>query len=152
MESLRVPHRKELNESVDHASMVLDKFAKNTLQFTPWASHPYKPLVQFTIAHNVNKLYVKYYVTEKNIRATVTHTNGPVYQDSCVEFFVGFDDTGYYNLEVNCIGSMLMGYRQVGGSKQRLPDDIIQKNKVPVPYCQPNCRCCLLGADACHSS
>ena len=77
-----------------------------------WQEYPYCPEVLFTAAHDGGNLYLKYYVTEQSVRASVDEDNGKVSNDSCVEFFVSFDDTGYYNFEFNCIGKVLLGFRK----------------------------------------
>jgi hypothetical protein len=46
-----------------------------------------------------------------------------------VEFFVSFDDRGYYNLEFNCIGTALAGFGKEKGSRMRIDDNIIRKIK-----------------------
>lgn len=44
--------------------------------------------------------------------AIVESDNGKVYTDSCVEFFISLDDSGYYNFEFSCIGKTLLGFRK----------------------------------------
>ena len=45
--------------------------------------------------------------------ALVTEDNGEVWTDSCVEFFIAPDDSGYYyNFECTCIGRLLAGFRR----------------------------------------
>lgn len=66
---------------------------------------PYKPRVEFRIAHTGNEIWLKFYVWEKNILAQETQTNGQVHKDSAVEFFVSLDGENYYNFEFNCIGT-----------------------------------------------
>jgi hypothetical protein len=57
-------------------------------------------------------IYVTFKVEDHFVRAVATETNGPVYQDSCVEFFFtpNQDSTDYFNLEMNCKGVFLFGY------------------------------------------
>lgn len=76
------------------------------------ADFPEKPNVDFAIAHDGNNLYINFRVNEEMSLGTVTEDNGAVWTDSCVEFFVSFDDDGYYNFEFNCIGSVLMAFRK----------------------------------------
>src|SRR5688500_16662782 len=88
-----------LNGSLKDASSRLDSFEKHLLDNVPWPSYPYKPNVQFSIAHTGDHIFLKYYVREKAIRAAAGNVNGKVWEDACVEFFISFDHTGYYNLE-----------------------------------------------------
>ncbi len=70
-----------------------------------------KPKVNFTIAHSGTAILLNYYVEEKSVQAKYREINDPVYKDSCVEFFIAFnDDTSYYNLEFNCMGTCLAGF------------------------------------------
>lgn len=74
--------------------------------------YPYKPEVTVRIAHNGEELFLQYDVREKYTLAKVTEDNGAVWTDSCCEFFISFDDSGYYNLEMTCIGKALLGFRK----------------------------------------
>ena len=79
----------------------------NVLDMVPWPAFSYQPEVSFSIAHDDQHIFLKYVVHEKSIKATTIDHNGPVWKDSCVEFFVSPADDGiYYNFEFNCIGAM----------------------------------------------
>ena len=72
--------------------------------------YPYKPDAVFRIAYTKTSLLIHYMVTEDSIRARYGDDNGHVWTDSCVEFFCQPKDDGiYYNLETNCIGTVLLG-------------------------------------------
>ena len=78
-----------------------------------WSENGYKPLVSFKIAHTENSIILKYYVREAHLRAIIRETNGPVFKDSCVEFFISLESNDYYyNLEFNCLGQPLLGMGQ----------------------------------------
>jgi hypothetical protein len=129
MQQLNVSLLKDSNESINNVSIALDKLEKHVLNFTPWPSYPYKPDVNFAIAHNNNFIFLKYYVTEKSIRAAAGNINGNVWEDACVEFFVSFDDKGYYNIEFNCIGTGLIGFGKEKPTRQRLEEETIRQIK-----------------------
>lgn len=76
---------------------------------------PARPAVSFKVFHDGFNLYLRYTVEEQCTAAVTTEDNGPVWLDSCVEFFIAPDDNGYYNFELNCIGSLLMSYRDSAG-------------------------------------
>ena len=85
------------------------------LEMVNWNEFPYKPDVSVQIAYNENELFLKYQVTEQSVKAEVAKSNARVWTDSCVEFFLspeGNDE--YYNLEINCIGTALLGFRKKG--------------------------------------
>lgn len=80
-----------------------------------WPEYPYTPEVGFRMAHTGDELWLEFRVREAATQGLETRTHGEVYKDSCVEFFVSFDKANYYNLEVNCIGTVHLGY---GPSRQ----------------------------------
>lgn len=109
-------------------SQQMNAIEKHSLDYTPWATYPYKPIVSFSIAHSNDCIFLKFLVIEKNIRTVNSETNGPVYEDSCVEFFISFNnDKAYYNLEFNCIGTCLAGFGEGRNDRQLLPKDMIHK-------------------------
>lgn len=85
----------------------------NELKEVPWIAFPYRPAVHFKIAHTVAGILLSFDVREKHVKAVYRNTNDPVYKDSCVEFFLSFDGSNYYNLEFNCLGTALAGYGPV---------------------------------------
>jgi len=88
---------------------------------------PYRPDAEFQIAHDAANLYLHYRVAEEFVRAAHIRPNEPVWEDSCVEFFVSFDGREtYYNLEFNVLGTGLIGYGTSDhGTRVRLPEEKI---------------------------
>ena len=88
-------------------------FAKGAVDTVCWPdAYPYKPEVRFAIAHDGRALLIRFDVEEENPRAVTTRNNGPVWEDSCVEFFVRVPGSPYYfNVETNCIGAGLAAKR-----------------------------------------
>ena len=72
-----------------------------------WSEFPYRPEVEFRAAHTGDSLLLNYRVTEEAVRAAAQSDNGPVWEDSCVEFFATFDDKNYQNVECKCVGTIL---------------------------------------------
>jgi len=81
-------------------------------------AYPYCPEASFRIAHTGDAVLLHFKVKEEAVLATASRDNGPVWRDSCVEFFVspGCDDT-YYNIESNCVGNILLQYGKKGTSR-----------------------------------
>lgn len=78
-----------------------------------WPEYPYAPKASFRIAHSDESLAVMFEVEEEHVRAVTIEDNGPVWEDSCVEFFVAEPEGGgYFNFEVNCIGTLLAARRR----------------------------------------
>lgn len=93
-----------------------------------WREYPYHPEVQFRIGCNGQAIELQFNVREKYIRATVSEINGPVHQDSCVEFFISpLADGNYYNFEFNCIGVQHVGYGPDRHHRQQLPVEVVQQ-------------------------
>ncbi len=82
----------------------------HTLDCQPWASDfPYKPQVSFRIAHTGRALLLHYRVDEETTAALATQDNGHVWEDSCCELFLMPKGSPvYYNVECNCIGTLLI--------------------------------------------
>ncbi|WP_121356640.1 carbohydrate-binding family 9-like protein [Flavisolibacter nicotianae] len=106
----------------------LTETEKHSLSFAPWPAFPYRPDVQFSIAYREGSICLQYTVSEKDLQAAYGKINEPVYQDSCVEFFISFDEGAtYYNFEFNCIGTVLAGYGKGRGDRQVLPESVLRK-------------------------
>lgn len=90
-----------------------EDWERHTIAFCNWPDeYPYAPDAGFAIAHTGDTICIRFYVDEEYTMAMVTEDNGEVWTDSCVEFFINFDDSGYYNFEFNCIGTILLGFRK----------------------------------------
>ncbi len=114
--------------SIEAVSTALDSFEKHKLDCVPWEAFPYKPKVSFAIAYSLSNIFIKFFVAEKYFRAKTLLTNGPVHEDSCVEFFIRFDkDAPYYNIEFNSLGTGLIGYGTTRNNRELLSSDLIKK-------------------------
>lgn len=92
----------------------LSAFARGAVDVVCWPEeYPYRPEVRFAIAHDGRSLLLRFEVAEDNARAVTTENNGPVWEDSCVEFFVKEPGSPFYfNFETNCIGTGLAAKRR----------------------------------------
>jgi hypothetical protein len=93
---------------------------------TPWQSiepllvnqaHPassdHLPQTQVKAAYYKQTLYVIFRVEDRYIRALTTEMHGPVYKDSCVEFFFSPHPStpdSYFNIEINSCGVLLASH------------------------------------------
>lgn len=96
------------------------------LEEQPWPQFNSNAEVRFSIVHNNESVFILYRVKEKHVRHVTTAINGAVWEDSCVEFFIAFDDEGYYNCEFNCIGTPLIGYGAGRNNRELLPADVVR--------------------------
>jgi hypothetical protein len=108
------------------SAALLNGIERQELGFAPWKKYPYQPEVSFVIAHTDDGVFLKYFVVEKAIRAVNNRVNSPVWEDSCVEFFIHFNDgKGYYNFEFNCIGTQLAGFGKTRLERGLLQDKVV---------------------------
>jgi hypothetical protein len=74
------------------------------------------PKVQAKLVYDDRAVYVIFRVEDKFVRAVAQKHQDAVYRDSCVEFFFtphADIAQGYFNLEMNCGGTMLLHYQRV---------------------------------------
>lgn len=82
----------------------------------------------FSIRHNGNSIYLFYQVEEDQVRAVNTAYGSPVWEDSCVEFFISFEgDDNYYNFEINAIGTVLGAYGKDRHDRYKISDSLLAK-------------------------
>ena len=106
----------EMNASKDYISEV------------NWSSFPYKPSVSFRIARSATHLVIMYDVRGLDLRAVTLEDNGPVWEDSCCEFFVSDPSDGtYYNFELNCIGTLLASKRRSRNDADMFPEELLSR-------------------------
>lgn len=77
----------------------------------PWDTTGYKPETFVKLFYTEDNLHIKFTSSEKQVLVDVTEFNGPVFTDSCVEFFFLPDpknDSRYFNFEINAAGVLLL--------------------------------------------
>ncbi len=116
--------------TVNTSDIIADKLSAlpgNKINIVNWPDeYPSKPEVSFSIAHDGQNIFLQYKVHEEEILGLVTEDNGEVWTDSCVEFFIAFDDQSYYNIESTCVGRVLLGYRETEGQTEHASSDIME--------------------------
>lgn len=104
-------------------------FDEEKIDFTPiecvnWDAYPYKPKVNFRIAHTESAVLLHFKVREASVRARYKEDNSAVWTDSCIEFFLAPDGDGiYYNVECNCIGTILVGVGATRDGREHAPEE-----------------------------
>ncbi len=118
----------------DYASLAktMSSLAWHDINSAPWqAEFPYIPCVQFQVAYTDQAILVHYSVQEEYVKGQYISPNENVWEDSCVEFFISFDNREtYYNVEFNVLGVGLVGYgTSVKSDRNRLSaEEILQIN------------------------
>ncbi|GHV56952.1 hypothetical protein FACS1894182_04620 [Bacteroidia bacterium] len=127
MNHLIVTRLNDVNLKASEVSFVFDRknIPFNAISNVNWTNYPYKPDVKFRIAHNGQSIFLNYQVEESDIQAVCDVDNGPVWKDSCVEFFVSFGDDFYYNIECNCIGKILIAKRMDKSNRMPVSESLL---------------------------
>lgn len=115
MKNLNIPFIEGLEAlSFEELDKIMElSAAKDFITVVNWQEYPYKPSVSFRIARSRSHLAIIYDVRGFDLRAAALEDNGPVWEDSCCEFFVSHPSDGtYYNFELNCIGTLLASKRR----------------------------------------
>ena len=100
------------NLSQESILNALCSIPEHAISCVNWKEYPYAPKVTFHIAFSDKVIAILFKVTEDHVRAVTLEPNGPVWEDSCVEFFIDNPtDEKYFNFEMNCIGTMLASKR-----------------------------------------
>lgn len=132
MKELEVPQLPQLNKasSIKQVSEILDQLNKHALDIAPWPAFDYIPKATCTIAHNRDCIFLKYYVEEEVVKAAYYLPDDPVYKDSCVEFFIAFNnEEEYYNLEFNAIGTCKLNFGKNRNHRAIIPENLIKSIK-----------------------
>ena len=129
-------------KSVDIPSVTgfdqIDKFAQIAVDYVDWpAEYPYCPDTKVRLGHTADRILVRFDVEEDNVRAVCTESNGPVWEDSCVEFFAKVPGSEfYYNFETNCIGVGLSAKRVSRSDCHHFNDEeqakVIRRSSLPL--------------------
>jgi hypothetical protein len=129
--SLKIPLLSGVGKGISlHGISALLDENKNPIDIAPWPQFAGKLKVSFSIAHSRDHIFIKYDVTENEVLARYKHINDPVYQDSCVEFFIAFDDDkAYYNIEFNRLGTCLGRFGSQRENRTELPVEILKTIK-----------------------
>ena len=127
MKTLLIPKIAIDASDIDAVAQHLATLPVNAIDTINWSEkYPSKPSASFRIAHNGDNILLQYDVKEQEVLAAVTEDNGEVWTDTCVEFFVSFDDKHYYNGEFTCIGKALLGYREYFHKSEHAPHEVMQ--------------------------
>lgn len=99
-----------------------------TIETVNWNEYSYRPQAAFRIAYTDDAILLHYKVTEGSVRAKYGSDNGSVWTDSCVEFFsIPAGDGIYYNLECNCIGTVLLAVGPERSNRKHASLEIMDK-------------------------
>ncbi|MDR0545249.1 MAG: hypothetical protein LBG30_07905 [Odoribacteraceae bacterium] len=87
---------------------------------------PACPVARARIGYHGEHLLLVFDVDEQQFRANEHADNGRVWEDSCVEFFIQPEaDGGYYNLECNAIGTLLLAHGNDRREREQAPPEVL---------------------------
>ncbi len=91
-----------------------------------WPKYPHYPDVCVYAGYTDDMLWLNFSVKNDYMRARAVHDQDPVYEDSCVEFFM---HTGgdYRNFEFNCLGVCLSATGPDRHNGKSLPDSELNR-------------------------
>lgn len=126
MKKLIVPFIDTSNASViDGFAKSLETLEPQPIAYNPWPQYTHAVNASFVMAHNGDTICLKYVIEENHVKANAI-SNEEMHKDSCVEFFIAFDDDNYYNLEFNCLGYCKIGYGGKRTSRENLPLPLVE--------------------------
>ena len=127
-----IPSIESLSDQTLHQTLA--SLESNGISNINWNEYPYAPSVSFRMAHSDIAIAILFEVTEDHVKAVAMEDNGPVWQDSCVEFFVKpASGRGYCNFEFNCGGTMLAFHIP---DHRRVPGGFVDFHRLSPEQCQ----------------
>lgn len=98
---------------------------------------PYRPEMEVALAHVGSALLLHYRVSENCLRAEAEADGGRVWEDSCCEIFLqpspdslptgeGRTPSPYYNIECNCVGTLLVAAGEDRHDRRPAPAEVLQ--------------------------
>ncbi len=89
-----------------------ERMIEGRIECYPWGG-AYRPETRFRAGWTKNGIRVLMQCQEANPLRRVREKNGPVWRDSCMEFFLAPGDRaqdGYFNFEMNANGALFLGF------------------------------------------
>lgn len=105
----------------------------------PWDTGKTREKASVRALYDQDALYLQYRVEDEHIKADVSTLNGPVYQDSAVECFAAPlpTDSHYFNFEVNCTGTVHLGWGPDRTNRERVDPEIADAIRVNTSVDRP---------------
>lgn len=126
--------RKPVKIDADWDKAVWKKVKPATISNYMGAIPEFKPEAEVKMMYDKENIYLIFRVKDRYVRCITNTINGPVWQDSAVEFFFSPDTTLpllYFNLETNCGGTALLHYNVIPRREsKRLTEDEIKQIEI----------------------
>lgn len=122
---LKVKHIETFEYKCDTA---WDDVQEHHIDNANWKEYSYVPMVTFKIVHNSEMVFIKYEIKELYaVRTVGMHDQDPVWEDSCVEFFIEDKEGIYHNFEFNSKGVCLSAYGKTREGRTPRNSDALSK-------------------------
>lgn len=131
MKKITIPFIVPDGNTIDEIEKIFSTLQTVKIDCCNWqADYPYTPKVEAKLFHSGDNLYIKFLVTEKDIKAEVSEDQGKTWTDPCVEFFVSPQGSmDYYNFECTCTGKLLLAWHPADKAKEPAPMSVIESVK-----------------------
>lgn len=130
MKTLTVARISSLPDKAALVPVVLDELNVSfvSVDTVNWRDdYPYCPEVAFRMAWCPEGIVLHYRVSEQSVRAKYVNDGEKVWTDSCVECFIRNEENNvYYNIECNCIGTLLVGLGDGRHQRRLVPLDALE--------------------------
>ena len=137
MENIKIPFLKDFQ--ISNQDLFKKRFLTSASKFEidqiNWPEFSFKPQTEVYAGYDGKHLWLHFMVYDDYIRTDGKNDQDPVYQDSCVEFFIEVGDK-YRNFEFNCIGVCLSAIGPDRHSRQRLDQENLSRI-IRVPSLNP---------------
>ena len=125
-----------INTNSEEVVSELLKLPATKVDCVNWEEFPYKPTVTVRLGYSSSALAILFEVEENHVRAVTMEDCGPVWEDSCCEFFVAAPaGDGYFNFEMNCAGTLLAAKRQSQTEYEFLSEEQFAKDPSGISFC-----------------
>lgn len=123
MAPLKIPYLKELfhENQADIRARLMTSGVMINIDKINWKDFPHLIDAKVYLGYCDQRLWLHYLVADDFVRAVCREDQEPVWQDSCVEFFVKQGDI-YRNFEFNSLGVCLSAFGPDRNSRTRLDD------------------------------
>ena len=128
MSELKVPCLNELSpdDPIITVSQLMESGAMIKIDKINWNKYPHLIEVKAYVGYNDQYLWFNFHVGNELIRAVCREDQDPVWQDSCVEFFIKQGDF-YRNFEFNSLGVCLSASGSDRHSRKSLDKDGLEQ-------------------------
>jgi len=128
MSALKIPYLKEMSPEtpVTCTDRMMTEGAKLNIDKINWNDYPFIIDVKVNLGYSDHYLWLNYIVEKELVRAVCRMDQEPVWQDSCVEFFISQGDI-YRNFEFNSLGVCLSASGVDRHDRKSLESDAMAK-------------------------